>query len=473
MKAIRNAELEGLLPSDYHLERIESTMMSIHESRQRRRAPSQETLVDLDLLLTDAYLDLGSHLLAGRVNPEAIDSAWHATRREADLAELLERAIQINRIGSSLAGLLPTHPGYARMRKALQLYRAIAEDGGWPILPDDTELALGDRNERVAMLRRRLIVTLDLEHGDTGDDSLFDEEVDQAVRMFQKRHGLRMTGAVDAATLAALNVRVEERIRQIELNMERWRWLPQDLGREHVILNIASYELDVIEEKRRVITFRAVVGKPYRSTPIFSSRITSIVFNPSWSIPRKIAVEDILPLIKSDPNYLTRNKIRVFAGVGPGGEVDPAAIDWSHVTDTSFFYSLRQDPGPRNALGKMLFRLPNKYGVYIHDTPSRGLFRRAERTFSAGCIRLEYPFELAVYLLREEDGWEKKEILRAIRTGREQTIRLPAPMPVHILYWTAWADEDGTIQFRKDIYERDEVLYRALRAPLPVAVHGE
>jgi murein L,D-transpeptidase YcbB/YkuD len=473
LKTIRNAELEGLMPGDYHLGRIESTMMQIHESRQKKMAPSPETFVDLDLLLTDAFLVLGSHMLAGRVNPEAIDSEWHSTRREADLVELLQRAIRTNRVGESLAGLLPTHPGYARMRKALKFYRSIAESGGWPVLPDDTELVVGDRSERVVTLRRRLTRTLDLEPGDAEDDSLFDGELDQALRRFQRRHGLRANGLVDAATLRTLNVSAEERVRQIELNMERWRWLPQDLGRQYIILNIASYELDVVEDTRRVITFRAVVGKPYRSTPIFSSRITSIVFNPSWSIPQKIAAEDILPLIKRDPDYLIRNKIRVFGGAGPGGEVDPATVDWSRVTASSFGYFLRQDPGLRNALGKMLFRLPNKYGVYIHDTPSQGLFRRAERTFSAGCIRLEYPVELAVYLLREDEGWKKKEILKAIRTGREQTVRLPAPMPVHILYWTAWVDEDGIVQFRKDIYDRDETLYRALKEPLPGVVGCE
>ncbi len=470
LKAIRSVELEGLLPSDYHLERIESTMMSIHESRQRGVSPDPDILVDLDLLLTDAFLVLGSHLLAGRVNPETIDSEWHAMRRQTDLAELLRRAVDTDQIEESLANLLPRQQGYARMRRALKLYRSIAENGGWPTLPEDTELLMKDRNERVVMLRRRLIMTRDLEPGDTEDDRLFDQEVDQALRRFQKRHGVRVTGIVDSGTLAALNVSVEERIRQIELNMERWRWLPQDLGHEHVILNIANYELDVVEGEKTVITLRAVVGKPYRRTPIFSDRITHIVFNPFWSVPHNIATQDILPLVEEDPAYLTERKIRVFKGWSSGAsEIDPATVDWSRVTASNFGYFLRQDPGPQNALGKMVFRFPNKYNVYIHDTPTRELFGHTERSLSAGCIRLENPIELATYLLKEDPKWNRKQIEKAIRTGKEQTVRLSSPVPVHLLYWTAWADEDGTIQFRKDIYNRDETLYGALKEPPPIA----
>jgi murein L,D-transpeptidase YcbB/YkuD len=265
-------------------------------------------------------------------------------------------------------------------------------------------------------------------------------------------------------------VPVEERVRQIEVNLERWRWLPEDLGQRYILVNIANFELEVVEKSKPVMIMQVVVGKPYWRTPVFSDRMTYLVLSPYWHIPPSIAVKDKLPLIRKDHTYLATYDIKVFQGWGAETrEIDPQTIDWSKVTAKDFNYRLRQEPGPLNALGRVKFMFPNKFNVYLHDTPSRELFGKTVRTFSSGCIRIEKPIELAEYLLGGDAKWTRENILAAIDRRVEQTVRLPEPMPVHLLYWTAWSDEEGSIQFRGDIYGRDQLLDKALREkpPLP------
>ncbi|KPK72858.1 hypothetical protein AMJ87_03570 [candidate division WOR_3 bacterium SM23_60] len=461
LRAIRDAYREGLTPADYHLARIETTLQEVRENQAQRKPYNPARLADLDLLLTDAFLVYGAHLLAGRVDPETIDAQWRAYRREADLGQILQKALDSNNIQQSLTNLLPSQPGYARLREKLALYRAIAARGGWLSIPYGPKLRKGDEDERIVLLRKRLAAVGDIALAKVENEAFFDEPLDTALRQFQKRHGLTADGVLGQTTLVALNIPAEQRVRQILVNMERWRWLPQDLGRIHIIVNIANYELDVVENSNEVLTTRVIVGKPYRRTPVFSDKMTYLVINPHWYVPHNIAVKDILPNVKKDPAYLTNNNIKLFAGQGTN-EINPLSIDWSQVTESNFKYSLRQDPGVSNALGRMKFMFPNKYNVYIHDTPAKELFKKTERGFSSGCIRIERPIDLAEYVLREDPRWTKDKIIAAINKGEEQTVRLPNAIPVHLLYWTAWTDNDGNLQLRNDIYDRDSVLYEEL-----------
>jgi len=277
------------------------------------------------------------------------------------------------------------------------------------------------------------------------------------------RHGLDVDGVVGSATLDALNVPVEKRVRQLIVNMERWRWLPQDLGKRYILVNIADFELDVVENSQPLMTMRVIVGRDYRRTPVFSDNMTYLVLSPYWHVPTAIAVQDILPKIQQEPGYLAKQNIRVFRGWGAETrEIDPRTVNWSHVTAANFSYRLRQEPGPMNALGRVKFMFPNKFNVYLHDTPAQELFAKPERTFSSGCIRIEKPIELAEYLLQSDAKWTREKILAVADKRIEQTVRLPEPMPIHLLYWTAWADEDRTVQFRADVYARDGKLYEAL-----------
>jgi murein L,D-transpeptidase YcbB/YkuD len=278
---------------------------------------------------------------------------------------------------------------------------------------------------------------------------------------------------VGPQTLAALNVAVSERVRQIELNLERWRWLPRELGRRHIVVNVSGFELEVVEGDQVALEMRVVVRKPYRRTPVFSAEMSCLVFSSYWHVPPNIAANDIVPAVRKDPDYLEENGIQVFGQSTTDGEaLDPASIDWTEVGEGSLPYRFRQSPGPQDALGGVKFMLPNPYNVYLHDTPSRELFQRADRSFSSGCIRLERPLDLAEYLLRGSPGWDAEAIRAAARAGTERTVRLPERMPVHLQYWTAWADRTAQAHFRKEVYGRDLLLDAALREAAPTPRQG-
>jgi len=472
LKAIRQADREGLRPGDYHLEKIEAILSELHKTPRFWKKPSPRQLVDLDLLLTDAFLIYGSHLLAGRINPEQIDPQWFAHRREADMAQLLEDALRSNGIKETLAALLPPYTGYARLRDTLASYRRFAENGGWPTVPPGRKLRQGERSERIPVLRQRLAVEGFLTEAGSDDQTLFDDELEQALKEFQAQNGLETDGILGPQTMQALNISADQRVRQIVVNMERCRWLPQVLGNRYILVNIANFNLDVVEQEMPVLNMRVVAGKPYRRTPVFSDKITYLVINPYWGVPDSIAKKDILPKIKDDPNFLMDQKIRLFEGWGGSArEIDPNTIDWNTVTTANFTYRLQQDPGPQNALGRIKFMFPNQFDVYLHDTPSKELFAKSRRDFSSGCIRIEKPIELAEYLLRDHPDWSPEKI-RSTLTGNDlsvQTVKLLEPVNIHILYWTVWIGKDDCIHFSPDIYGRDTALDAAIDEPPPGA----
>lgn len=454
---IGQAAAQGLVPGHYHSQPIAARLAEF--SRGRTTAG---TLADVDLLLTDAFLALGSHYLNGRIKAETIDPEWQAGRRAGDPVQALETALSAGAVAPALKSLLPPQAEYAGLLAALDRYQGIAAAGGWAPIRPGPRLQAGDRGPRVAALRAHLAIT-----GDLADPSgdLFDAGLAAAVRRYQFRHGLKPDGIVGAATLNALNLPVESRIRQIEVNLERWRWLPADLGSRYLLVNIADFRLYIMEKGRPLLDMRVVVGRPYRRTPVFSSRVHYLVLNPFWEVPQKIVVEDILPQVRKDPATLARLQMKIWQGWAQAREIDPATIDWNSFPADRFPYRIRQEPGPANALGRIKFMFPNPYDIYLHDTPARELFQQDSRSLSSGCIRVEKPFDLAEYLLRGTPLGSRSAILAALETEKGTNVSLPEPVPVHILYWTSWVDPEGILHFRSDVYGRDSLLRAALDTP--------
>jgi murein L,D-transpeptidase YcbB/YkuD len=372
LKALHEAETEGLQARDYHLTRLESLHVELQQ--QSQTAPlSAAALADLDLLLTDALLTYGSHLLYGRYGraaPRISHMMFDTSQEKIDLVDVLQQGLEANRLADALHSLLPRHPDYAKLRQALARYR-------------------------------------------------------------------RMPGA-------------EAQVRRIALNMERWRWLPQDLGQRYVLVDVAGYTLDVVEQDRSVMNMRVVVGKPSWPTPVLSATMSYIVLNPDWRVPSSIAAQELVPILRVNPGYLAQNNMRLSNG---SHDVDPRSVDWGRVSTKNFPYRLRQEPGPKNPLGTIKFMFPNRFQVYLHDTPSRTLFAKPERAFSHGCIRVEKPIDLAEYALRGVLSRERIAAGLGRRTSR--TIPLAEPLPTYLVYRTVLVKDDGSIQFRPDIYGYD------------------
>jgi murein L,D-transpeptidase YcbB/YkuD len=341
------------------------------------------------------------------------------------------------------------------LKAALAQYRTIESQGGWPVLPDGPALRPGSSGPGIDRLQRRLAATGDLTDA-SAFPAVFDARLSAAVMRFQARHGLDVDGIVGRRTRAALNVSVDARVRQIEANIVRLQTMPEDNGDRFVLINVAAFDLAVFEDGRPVFRSPVVVGRVSRPTPTFSSTVTHIVTHPSWRIPRRIAVLDILPKVRRDPAYLSQQSIRVFGTVnGERVELSAGSIDWRRLHADNFPYLLVQDPGPLNALGRIKFFIPNEQDIYLHDTPLRDLFRRPVRSFSSGCIRVERAQELAELLLSQDDGERLKALAEALEKGETSEIPLAAPVPVHIVYLTAWTDQDGVLHFRDDIYGLD------------------
>ena len=357
-----------------------------------------------------------------------------------------------------LKELPPQHAGYQTLKQQLHDFRELAQQGGWQKLGWGPVLERGMQHEQVVPLRRRLKLTGDLAVDPFPDMDMFDRWLEEAVMHYQARHGLEVDGKVGPQTRRSLNVMVSDRIRQIRINLERWRWLPRKLGNRYVMVNMTGFELYIMENGSVVLDMPVIIGKSYRSTPTFSGLISYMEYNPYWIIPKKLVLEDIIPRQLRDPSYLSRKSIKVYRGWSNPREIDTASVDWSKIDEEKFPYWMRQEPGPKNALGRIKFLFSNPYEVYLHGTPDKHLFERVVRAFSSGCIRVKDPVRLASFLLNYGTQEKEEEVLANIHLGTNQGITLPISVPIYLVYWTAWADEDDTLHFRHDIYGRDERL---------------
>lgn len=461
LEVLEEIHTDGLNPEDYHFSAIAMLADKISVSE----VPDAEEVAQFELLLTDAFLQLSTHLSRGKVNSETIDPQWKALHRDLniDWSHFMDSTLLRKDITKTMRNLTPNHREYNNLKKALIKYQEILEDGGWePITTTLTKFEKGMIHPDVSLIRNRLSVTQGEIILDTDDENLFDESLHKQVVIFQNRNGLEADGVLGKESLQILSISIEDRIASIEANLERWRWLSDELGERHIKINIANFELQFVDKGQTVFVSEAIVGRPYRQTPVFSSLMTYLVFNPDWTVPPTILKNDVIPAIIKNPNYLKEKKMKVITHTG--NVVNSSSIDWQRAAQSGFPYMIRQDPGPDNALGRVKFMFPNHHNVYIHDTPSKNLFVHAERTFSSGCIRVNHPLELArVLLLSDDQVWTSDQINNVITGNQPKTVRFKEGIPVHLLYLTAWADVEGVVYFRRDIYNRDQPLLMALK----------
>jgi murein L,D-transpeptidase YcbB/YkuD len=435
---LNTARQHGFDPGDYDAKALEELGQAV-EKVDKQSPERLEKLAEFDTRLTAAMLKFGRDVAIGR---RTGDEHFKPRRKSPDIVAAVTAAVEDPE--KFVDAVRPPHPEYAALQKALNDLIGQQAKGGWTKVPNASSPAL----------RERLLQSGHLRPG-AGSREPNGDDLKAAVKSFQELHSIPATGVVDAATLAALNVPLEWRIRQVALNLQRWRWMPDDLGERHFLVNIPYFHLIAREAGKPVMDIRVVVGKPGNNTPIFSEDMETVVFSPYWNIPDTIAENETAPAVARDPNYLARQGIEVLRVSASGTQtLDPTDVDWDN-PDALKGLAFRQRPGAGNALGHVKFLFPNPYNVYLHDTPADALFAKPGRAFSHGCVRVEEPEVLAKYVLKGYSEWTDEKIFAAMRSGVETHVKLKEKIPVHIVYLTSWVDENGGLHFQPDIYGYD------------------
>jgi murein L,D-transpeptidase YcbB/YkuD len=445
VNTLLKVEEEGLFKKHFDLD-------SIHKNEDLLEKLSEKELISYDILLTKNLLHYIYKLSKGSINPKEMYNDYDLKPNSYDFETILLR-FQDEDFEKVVKDLSPQHIVYKRLKTALKLINEFPNEK-FTKIELDGKVEISDSTDVVRAIKERLIFWKDLKPQDS-ITPIFDEETELAVTRFQMRHGLATDGVVGIGTLYALNKTPEQRKQQIIANMERWRWYPRDLGDEYLIINIPDYTLYAVKKNDTTKTTRVIVGKSSRRTPVLTSTFSHLVFNPTWTIPPTIKKNDIVPAIKRDRGYLASKNMTVYDR--QGNRV--SAEDWNEKEALSYRYV--QSPGTYNSLGLVKFMFPNRFSVYLHDTNSRSFFDRATRDLSSGCVRVQDPFELAAYLLDDEKKWSLEIINELVKTNNTRNAQMNKDVNVHLFYWTAWS-ENGTLQFRDDLYNKDDALYRAL-----------
>jgi murein L,D-transpeptidase YcbB/YkuD len=483
VETLCHAEREGLRAADYGLGALRVQLEHLRDAKE----PDRDSIAALDLRLTRSFLDYGADLLAGRLDPNAVDNGWYIKARRASIDSLLRESLRSRSFDDMIAPLRPRQREYQQLVEALKKYRELQAKGGWPTVPmggtavqpalsaakgrKGGALQRGDEGAAVGALRYRLEATGELKKA--AGKPVYDDKVAKAVALFQERNGLPVDSSAGPATLAALNVPIESRIRQIELNLERYRWLPSDFGKRYILVNIPDYRLYAYDKGKEVLTMKVIVGDEYgHATPVFADSMTYVVFRPQWDMPRRILVDEVIPKVRENVYYLAEHGYEVVDTARNEVVTDPKAIDWSDLDSSNIPFRVRQKAGTGNALGNVKFMFPNQFSIYLHDTPADRLFDRQERTLSHGCVRVEDPVKLAGYVLRGQKDWDEEKIHEAMQpadSGEVEPIPvdLEKPVPVYLVYLTAFM-RDGELNFRDDPYKKDARAMGPMGKPAPI-----
>jgi len=461
-----DSRLEGLSPDDYHYGELLGLIRDYPAVGLEQNYYSQARF---DVLLTDGILLYARHLIEGKVDPRTLDSSWNYPRREFDpdaIAQNLVQAVKEHRVAAVLEQLKPEVPAYLKMREELAYYRQLADTRQFFTVPGDTVLKPKQTHSNVVLLRRRLQQLSYIEsHGP--ESGYFDAELERAVRQFQRDHNIDSDGIVGRQSFEVLNLSFDERVEKLRINLDRIRWISKDLSDDFILVNIAGYELHYVRGGDLVWETDVMTGTIDTRTPIFQKRLRYLEFNPTWTPPRSIIERSLFASFKANPDYAVKQNYRFYNSAGR--VVDPFSIDWRRYTGLNFPYRIVQMPGPYNAMGQVKFMFPNSHAVYLHDTPAKQLFSRTSRAFSAGCIRVKDPLELARILLDDPEAWSAGKIDNLLASGKpKQVVHVQRDIDVLLMYWTVSPTTSGGLQFHPDIYQLDPVALAALNAPMEV-----
>lgn len=454
------ASIEAVI--DYH--GLQHEDYAIEQMRKLAVATDSDSKTKLELLVTDTLLRLAHDLHGDNYDLSDLYVGWNFQRSPIDIPTALQTAIADGKLNDYIESLAPKNPAYTQLAMALIKYRSYATSGTWPKIDPGPTLLPKDHGPRVAQLRARLAAEGYLSEATppAGQADLFDDELFQAAQAYQKRNGLDIDGHIGPKALDALNIPLQTRIDQILANMERWRHMPDDFpGERFALVNIPDASIVIHEDGHEIYRGIVIIGRVDRKTPFINSKIRSMIINPSWHVPTKIARKDILPKLKKDPHYLEK-----LGFVIRDNEDDPHGdnIDWKSMPEREFNFRLRQSPGDMNSLGRLKFDFDNEFAVYMHGTPHQELFKKNERTLSSGCVRLHDPEEVAeIYLAHNKDHWDKQRLEDEINANKTHWVAIAQPMPLYILYWTVFTDDAGQVNFRKDVYDYDSFLMQTMR----------
>ncbi|WP_426064209.1 L,D-transpeptidase family protein [Flavobacterium sp. DSP2-3-1] len=438
---------EGLNPEDYNLK-------TLYNFEKRATTLDSLDIVKYDILLTSCLQKYISHLTNGRLNPRKLYKKWDLKENYIDLNATVALLLQTDSLAYKIQQLKPSHIVYKRLKKALRQINTFPKDDFKPIkftkiiTPNDT-------NPSLIAIKKRLIYWKELQPKDSLSP-VYDEETVNALKKFQSRHGLAADAKIGAGTIASLNFSKNQRIQQILVNLERWKWYPKQMGKEYLIINIPDYKLTLVNNNDTLRTHRVIVGRAKRKTPILSSKLTQVVFNPTWTVPPTILREDVIPAILKSRSYLTQSNIKVYDS--NGRIVSP--YEWQLSQAKTYRYV--QSPGTFNSLGMVKIIFPNRFSVYLHDTNHRDYFDKIDRSLSSGCVRVDNPLELTEYILDDEVNWNLAKITETLQNERTKFVNIKKEIAFHLLYWTAWSENNKLI-FRDDIYNLDAALYDKLR----------
>lgn len=463
--AIEDSRYDGLQPDDYNLSQVYALAANPEKENKKFNNLSVGEKVKLDLLLTEGFIKLAKDLVYGKVNPSDLDANWKFEREESDinLVDLLTEVADGSTVSETIEKLYPSLPLYSMGRKSIEkLYETKRNDTlSWEFKTVEGSIKVGENHESIPALRQRLIFWDFLGNEEPENPLLFDSTMLKGLKKYQELNGMNPDGVIGSLVAESLNKSPQNLIDIASINMERLRWMPTfDWEKEMVLVNVANYQLDYLVKADTAFTAKVIVGKEYNESPTFTALMSYIAFSPYWNIPASITQEEIIPAVRKDKNYLNQKNMEVVET--SGNPVNENRIDWSDKNSEDFPYLIRQKPGGDNSLGLVKFMFPNEYNIYIHDTPSRSLFDRETRALSHGCIRIQNPDQFAKVLLNDK-SWDDEKIKIAMNQDSEQIVKLDREIPVVILYMTFWAGENGSANFRSDVYNRDEALLNALK----------